>query len=246
MRGFFIALQFLTRVPVPWIKAREEEIGPASAFFPLVGVVVGSSASLVFAGLSHLLPTSTSVIFVLVFLVLITNGFHEDGFADALDGFGGGWTKEAALGIMKDSRIGSFGALGLVFLVIAKYNLLGILDASQIWRWLIFAHTASRWSALPLCLTLDYARPEGRGKVVARAVPRYAFIIGTLTLLLASLVFSLKVAAVALAVTACIVVLSGIYYRRRLNGVTGDCLGATNQLIEVSLYLTAVLLTRRS
>jgi adenosylcobinamide-GDP ribazoletransferase len=246
LRSFLIALQFLTRVPVPGLKTREAEIGPASAFFPLVGALIGVSAALIFRGASRILPHSTSIILILIFMSVITNAFHEDGLADALDGFGGGWSREAVLAIMKDSRLGTFGALGLIFLILAKYNLLSLIDPSHLWRWLVFAPTAGRWSALPLCLGLDYAREEGQAKLVARRIPRLAFVFGTLTLLVSSLVLGFGAAALALSVAVAVVLLTGWYYRHRLGGVTGDCLGATNQLVEVAVYLVAVALMTKN
>src|SRR5215468_8099498 len=129
VRSFLIAIQFLTRLPVSRsIVAGEDEIGRAAAFFPLVGVIVGGGGALLYAALSRFLPVTTSVLSVLIYSALITNGFHEDGLADCFDGFGGGWTKQDALRIMRDSRIGTFGALGLIFLILAKYNLLSLLE----------------------------------------------------------------------------------------------------------------------
>jgi adenosylcobinamide-GDP ribazoletransferase len=245
VRGFLIAIQFLTRLPVPRsLVGTESEIGHAVAFFPLAGIVVGGGGALLYVGLSRFLPVTTCVLLVLIYSALITNGFHEDGLADSLDGFGGGWNKDEALNIMRDSRIGTFGALGLIFLVLAKYNLLSMLDSQQMWRWLIVAHTASRWTVVPLCLWLPYAREQGQGGLVARRIGWRAAVIATLTLAAVSLLLPWRVAFFALAITAAVVVVSGFYYRYRLNGVTGDCLGATNQLAEVALYFTAVILSK--
>jgi adenosylcobinamide-GDP ribazoletransferase len=120
----------------------------------------------------------------LIFTTFITNGFHEDGLADTFDAFGGGWTRERTLEIMRDSRIGTYGALALIFLVLAKYVFLTALPPQQVWRWLIVAHAASRWTVLPLCIWLPYARAEGQGKLVARQVGVAAFVVGSATFLL--------------------------------------------------------------
>jgi adenosylcobinamide-GDP ribazoletransferase len=239
-RLFLIAVQFLTRLPVPRdLKTNEEELGRSAMFFPLVGMLVGCGGALLHVGLLHLLPPSTCVLLVLVYASFITNAFHEDGLADAVDGFGGGWTRERALEIMRDSRIGTFGALALIFLVLGKYNFLSILDPSAVWRWLIVAHTAARWTTLPLCLWLPYARAEGQGKLVARRVSKGAVAVATLTLLASLGLLHLRAAAVAFAIAVAVVIASGWYFRRRLGGITGDCLGATNQVTEVLLYLVA-------
>src|SRR6266404_5812251 len=245
IRRFFIAVQFLTRLPVPRVlDSSESELGKAAAFFPLIGVVVGGGAALVSVVLQRVLPLPGSVFCAIVFAVFITNGFHEDGLADSFDGFGGGWTKDRVLEIMRDSRIGTYGALALIFLVLGKLNFLSSLPAGQIWRWLILAHTASRWTTLPLCAWLPYARAEGQGKLVAKQVGALEIMTGTFTLLLILLLIPWRAALATLFVTTLVTFLSGLYFRARLQGVTGDCLGAANQLTEVGLYLTAVILLR--
>ena len=248
LRLFFIAIQFLTRLPVPQsLAASEETLGRATRFFPLVGVIVGAGAALTFWLLHYLLPHSAAVLGAIIFAALITNGFHEDGLADTFDGFGGGWTKEQTLEIMRDSRLGTYGALALVFLILGKYSLLSSIASvspGQIWRWLIVAHTASRWTVLPLCAWLPYARAEGQGKLVAKQIGKADIFIGSVTLLVTVLLLSWPAALAAVLVTGLATLLSGLYYRARLSGVTGDCLGATNQIAEVSLYLTAVILSR--
>jgi adenosylcobinamide-GDP ribazoletransferase len=248
LRTLLIAIQFLTRLPVPdnlW--ASEETLGKAAKFFPLVGVMVGAGAALTFWLLQYMLPHSAAVLGAIIFTAFITNGFHEDGLADTFDGFGGGWTKEQALEIMRDSRLGTYGALALVFLILGKYSFLSSIASGapgQVWRWLIVAHAASRWTVLPLCAWLPYARAEGQGKLVAKQIGKAEIFIGSMVLFIAALPLSWQAALAALLVTGFATLLSGFYYRARLSGVTGDCLGATNQLTEVAIYLTAVILSR--
>jgi adenosylcobinamide-GDP ribazoletransferase len=244
---FFMAVQFLTRLPVPrGLDSSESTLGKAAAFFPLVGVFVGGGAALVFVFVQRLLPLSSAVLCAIAFAAFITNGFHEDGLADTFDGFGGGWTKDSVLEIMRDSRIGTYGTMALTFVVLGKLTFLSSLPAGQIWRWLIVAHTAARWAILPLCSWLPYARPEGQGKLVAKQVSALEVAIATITLLLVAALLPWRAAVVALLVASLVPLLSGLYFRARLQGITGDCLGATNQLTEVSLYLTAIILLRFS
>jgi adenosylcobinamide-GDP ribazoletransferase len=245
-RLFLIATQFLTRWPMPRnLETDGKELGQAAMFFPLVGALVGASGALLHAALLKLLPPSTCALLTLVYFAFTTNAFHEDGLADAFDGFGGGWTRERALEIMRDSRVGTFGALALIFLALAKYNFLSSIYPSAVWRWLIVAHTAARWTTLPLCLWLPYAREEGQGKLVAQRLGYGGATVATLTLLAALALLSWREAAVAFAVAAATPLLTGLYYRHRIGGVTGDCLGATNQLTEVALYLAAIALSQR-
>jgi adenosylcobinamide-GDP ribazoletransferase len=243
-RLFLIATQFLTRCPMPRnLETDEKELGQAAMFFPLVGALVGASGALLHTALMKFLPPSTCALLTLVYLSLITNAFHEDGLADAFDGFGGGWTRERALEIMRDSRIGTFGALALIFLALAKYNFLSSIAPSVVWRWLIVAHTAARWTTLPLCLWLPYAREEGQGKLVARRLGYGEATLATLTLLATLALLNWRAAAVTGAVAILAPLVTGLYYRNRIGGVTGDCLGATNQLTEVAIYLAAVALS---
>lgn len=245
IRHFLIAAQFLTRLPVPRVLSNSEaELGKAAAFFPLVGAIVGGGAALAFVALHRILPLPASVLGAVIFAAVMTNGFHEDGLADTFDGFGGGWTKDHILEIMRDSRIGTYGTLALIFLIFGKVTFLSSLPPGQIWRWLIVGHTAARLTTLPLCAWLPYARAEGQGKLVAKQVGAPEIMTGTVTLLLILILLPWQAALAALLVTTLVTLLSGSYFRVRLQGVTGDCLGATNQLTEVALYLTAVILLR--
>jgi adenosylcobinamide-GDP ribazoletransferase len=245
LRRFLLAIQFLTRLPAPSrLIMTEEELGRAAAFFPLVGVIVGGGAAVVFILAKIVAPLSVAVVLALAFAAFITSGFHEDGLADTFDGLGGGWTRERALEIMRDSRIGTYGSLALIFLILGKYTFLTALEPPQTWRWLIVAHTASRWTILPLCRWLPYARAEGQGKLVARRITFVSVINGSALFLLVLSLLPWLAAAIAFIVTALVVSCSGLYFKRRLGGITGDCLGATNQIAEVVLYLTGVLLAR--
>ena len=115
LRHFLLAIQFLTRLPVPGgLRTIEEQLGKAAGFFPLVGVIVGGSGAIVFVLTKSLAPLSVAVLLALAFVTFLTNAFHEDGLADTFDGLGGGWTKDRALEILHDSRIGTFGSLALL------------------------------------------------------------------------------------------------------------------------------------
>jgi adenosylcobinamide-GDP ribazoletransferase len=243
VRRFLLALQFLTRFPVAGnLATTADELGEAAAFFPLVGTIVGASAAAVFLFTNHFLPASASVLIAIASATFITNGFHEDGLADTFDALGGAWTKDRALEIMRDSRLGTYGTLALIFLLLGKYTFLSSLEPRQIWRWLIVAHTASRWTTLPLCMWLPYARAEGQGKLVAKQIGSLSLVAGTITLALFLLLLPFKARLIVFAITLLVTFASGIYFKRRLDGITGDTLGAANQVNEVLLYLTALLL----
>lgn len=245
LRQFLLAVQFLTRLPVPGKMATTgEELGRAAAFFPLVGIIVGGATAGVYMLALRVVSVWVAVPIALAFAAFLTSGFHEDGLADTFDGLGGGWTKDRALEIMRDSRVGTYGVLALIFLVLGKYVAITEVGPELVWRWLIVAHTGGRWTVLPLCIWLPYARSEGQGKLVARQVTISALITGSVTFLLTLLLFPWRAAVIAVAVTLVVTLLSGLYFKRRLGGITGDCLGAVNQMTELALYLTAHVLNR--
>ncbi|HKR10821.1 MAG TPA: adenosylcobinamide-GDP ribazoletransferase [Pyrinomonadaceae bacterium] len=242
LRRFFIALQFMTRFPVPRTEA-PQDLGKAAAFFPLVGVIVGLSAALAFVLLQRVLPLPVSILGAMILAALLTNALHEDGFADVFDGFGGGWSKERTLEIMRDSRIGVYGVLALIFLVLSKLQLLSTLSTDQIWRWLIVGHAAGRWAPLALGAWLPPASKEGLGRLVAKRSGAVEIVIGTVTVAIVLLLtVPWQSALIASVVTAFVTLLSGLYFRRRLQGITGDCMGASVQFTELALYLTAAIL----
>jgi adenosylcobinamide-GDP ribazoletransferase len=243
LRRFFTALQYFTRLPVPR-RTSQEHLGKAAIFFPLIGVIVGGLAALVLILLQRVLPLSTAVLCTIAFAAFLTNALHEDGFADTFDGFGGGWSKERIVEIMRDSRIGVYGALALIFLILCKFNFLSALSPNQNWRWLIVGHTAARWTTLPLSAWLPYAGTAGQGKLVAKQIGRVQVLVGTFILLPALLLLSWQAALITFLVAGVVTLLSGLYFRARLGGITGDCLGAANQFTEVALYLAAVVLAR--
>ena len=119
LRIFFTAIMFYTRIPCPiWVDHSQEYLNKATRYFPLIGWIVGAVNVLIIYVCSFIFPTSICVIMALVASVLITGAFHEDGYADLCDGFGGGWTKPQILEIMKDSRVGTYAVVGLILLII--------------------------------------------------------------------------------------------------------------------------------
>jgi adenosylcobinamide-GDP ribazoletransferase len=134
LRVFFTALMFYTRIPCPkWVDHDDDYINQATRYFPFIGWIVGVICFLFLYGASLLLPVPVAVVISMLAGVFITGAFHEDGFADVCDGFGGGWTKEKILLIMKDSRVGAYGVIGLVVLLLLKASALNILAAAD-WK----------------------------------------------------------------------------------------------------------------
>jgi adenosylcobinamide-GDP ribazoletransferase len=236
-----VAFQFLTRIPTLSKTFEADSLSRAAKFFPLVGLAVGCGATLLQKLLLSHLSGALIALVILAYLMLITGCLHEDGLADTADGFGGGWNKDQILAILKDSRIGSYGAAALVLSLLARYVLLSSLPVERFAAYVISSHVLCRWSSLPLSYFLSSAREqEGQGARIAKLTSLSTLIIGSL-FSLAVVIFALRWSAVApLLATLVIVMLSGLFYWRKVGGVTGDCFGATNQLAEIAVYFCGV------
>jgi adenosylcobinamide-GDP ribazoletransferase len=236
-----VAFQFLTRIPMPATEFEADSLARAVKFFPFVGLVVGSGAVLVQKLLISHFGRPLVALAVLTYLVLITGCLHEDGVADVADGFGGGWTKDQILLILKDSRIGSYGTTVLTLSLLARYLLLDSLPMGHFAAYVISAHVLCRWSSLPLSYFLPPAREqEGQGMRIARLTSLSSLLFGSVVSV-AVVVFALRWSAVApLLITMSAVALSGWLYMKKIGGVTGDCFGATNQLTEIAVYFCGV------
>ncbi len=249
IRLFFTALQFLTRLPIPgWVGFEPEWLRRCAPYFVPVGALVGAISAAVLWGAALLWPPAVAALLAMAASVYLTGGFHEDGLADTCDGLGGAVSRVRALEIMKDSRIGSYGALGLALVLGLKAALLTALvqhDLSLALLGLVWAQGLSR--ALPVLLmrALPYAGDveHAKAKPLAGGVSAGDL---ALTLAFAGL---LSATVLALQPTLARPLLTGLlaslalglwlhaWLRRRLGGYTGDTLGASQQLGELALLL---------
>jgi adenosylcobinamide-GDP ribazoletransferase len=250
---FFTALMFYTRIACPKnINHDPDYLNKSSRYFPLIGWIVGGICFGVYYLSSILFSLEISIILSMIAGILTTGAFHEDGFADVCDGFGGGWTKEKILIIMKDSAIGAYGAIGLVLLFLLKYQALSNLLSqtkifhlpSPIFHLLLFvsAHAVSRLSAISIVFTHEYSREDAlnKSKPIAQSYTWRevvgAFIFGLLPLLIVSF-FQWQLLFVLIPVFLARFFLAR-YFQKWIGGYTGDCLGATQQVCEVIFYLS--------
>ncbi len=245
LRLLATALTFLSRCPG---VARVADPTPAalarsSRYFPLVGVLVGALGGALFAIASCFFVPAIAATLALLGMVLSTGAFHEDGLADSADGFGGAFDTRRKLEIMKDSRIGTYGAVALLFALLLKWSALQTMSAGLAVLALISAHAVARWSSLPLTLYLPYARGEGPNKPLAEGIRRRELWIAslfTLVVVLAScwLLGATPAFAGGLLLTIVLLtVLAAWICQRQIGGVTGDTLGAANQLLEIAVLL---------
>lgn len=244
LRLFFIALQFFTRLPIPqWVGFEPGWLNQASRYFVMVGVLVGLLSAIVYGLAILILPKVVAVILVMVFGVLLTGAFHEDGFADVCDGFGGGYTPERVLEIMKDSRVGAFGVIGMVLMLGLKAATLISIPTHAIALAFIIAHPLSRLASTVLIWRLRYVRGEGKAKPLAETMRGSEFAFACVTAWLATIyvhgktgfsTFSCILAWLAAMASAWAM---ARWFVRRIGGYTGDCLGAVQQVAEVAIYL---------
>jgi adenosylcobinamide-GDP ribazoletransferase len=261
LRHFFIALQFFTRIPVTgrlaaWVGFSPAMLRASAAHFPGVGWVVGGLSAAVFAGLWWWLPAQPAAPWVAaalstVFSVMLTCAFHEDGLADTADGLGGAVSRERALDIMKDSRIGSYGAVALVLALLTKVALLALIAQSggaAVAALALFAgHVTSRLMPLFIIHTLPHVgdTPLSKSKPLAESIGVGGLAVGLLWwgLAMALVLWLLPTVRWAQAVLGALLGLVAMWrlLRRRLQGFTGDGLGATQQVCELAFYLALVL-----
>jgi adenosylcobinamide-GDP ribazoletransferase len=234
MRPLLLAVQFLTALPLRTDEAQQQDTSRSYFYYPVVGAIIGGGGAAVYYLSSWLFPHSFSVVLTMGFLVCVTGGLHQDGLADILDGMGG-WSRDERLRIMKDSRIGSFGTLGIVLAMLAKYAALTSMPAETLLLALVVGCTMSRWIFLPM----GYFNPPaqaGLGSAFLKNMTLPAVITGTIFALGLSLAM-LGMRAIVVAAAAIIAVVGvSVYFRNRLGGVTGDCFGATAELVEIVSY----------
>ena len=255
VRHYLLALQFFTRVPVTgrlarWVGFSPQMLRASAAHFPGIGWLVGGVGAAVFvlvqAGLPGAVGAMAAALLSTIATVLLTGAFHEDGLADVADGLGGSADRARALEIMKDSRIGAFGAIALVLALGLKVALLAVLaggGVEVVACALVGAHVLSRLAPLFLIRWLPYVGDSGasKAKPLADAIGAGALVTGVLWSIPAGLPVLLaqgpaRVLAMVLACAAGAALMARLF-RRRLQGFTGDALGATQQVCELAIYL---------
>jgi adenosylcobinamide-GDP ribazoletransferase len=242
------ALFFFTRIPVGKYMVIDEKILiNARILLPLIGLLLGGLSAGVFFISLFFVGKSVAILLSLLVAVLLTGGFHEDALADSVDAFGaGGHSSKDIITIMKDSRIGTYGTLALIFSFALSFYSLDVLPLFVVPAVIIFAHVASRFSAVPLMYWLSYVRHDSAFEKATKKHEKDMHVISVglaflFVVILALLLFgyaSIWFLLVTLGVTG----ITGKYYLKRLGGVTGDCFGATIKIAEICIYLVAVVL----
>jgi len=240
-----LALTFLTKLPWPWRGPADETAMARSMFwFPWVGAALGLSFWGAWAGLQKILPVPATAGLLLALTVWVTGGLHLDGLADTADGLGGGRTPEEALTIMKDSRVGAFGVISLILALVLKFSLfLSLATQTRGAEALMLFPVVSRWSMVLLAYLSPYARSEGGlGQAMTLGVSPVVLAGASLSAGALSLLILGTPGLVLFGAAAALVWLGSLYFQRRLGGITGDVLGATNEVVEIMVLAGALIL----
>jgi cobalamin 5'-phosphate synthase/cobalamin synthase len=247
LNRLLVAVAFLTRLPVPIRSASSgAEVGRASLFFPLVGLLVGGLEAGAAFLLLRRLPDGVVAVLVVALGVLVTGALHLDGLADTADGFGGGKDREHALRIMRDHSVGAYGASAIALSLALKISILSTLTmfGTPGLLWIALAPALGRWAPVLLGRALPYARAEGGLGQAVTGGATGALELGGATVLAVGAAAGLAGlnGAIAAAAAALATLLFGLLCRRKIGGVTGDTLGASVELVEAVVLLLAVAL----
>jgi adenosylcobinamide-GDP ribazoletransferase len=244
---FLTAILFFTRIPCPkWVNHSSEMLNKSNRYFSLVGILVGAIAALVYYISTFLFTIEIAIALSMIASVWTTGAFHEDGFADSCDGFGGGWTKDKILTIMKDSRLGTYGVIGLFSILILKFSAIDALSKStlNIPLLIISGHAISRFIATILLYTHPYVRDIDSSKIkptttqMSKKSLVISFIFGV------SPLFFFENHWVFLSLLPLLITYwyLGHFFKKWIGGQTGDCAGALQQVAEVVFYLFILVL----
>lgn len=243
MKDFLRALSFLTVLPAGRFQVSgERDLARSMAFFPLVGLVVGLLLVLGYYLLSLFLPRPLVLWLIIGLLAFLTGGLHLDGFADTTDGLASGGPREKILEVMRDSRIGAFGVIGLILLIGAKYLALDQMPDASIYYSLILMTVMGRNSMVWVCYRSAYARPgEGLAKPFTENLAVREIILSSISALGIGLLLAGLKGVLVFIGTVLFSLGYRLFFLKGLKGVTGDILGAANELAElISLILLVI------
>ncbi len=247
-RAFFVAVQFLTRLPTPHLDLDDEAertamLRRATAYFPAVGALIGAGTACLILLAGRVWPFGLAVVLGLACEAVATGAFHEDAVADFCDAFGGGWTRDDILRILKDSRVGAFGALGLGLAVALRGGAMAALPGDRFAAAVVASATLGRWAILPAMWMLPpVAERASISRDVGQSIGPGRLALGTTLAGMGCLPMALaspaRLGVMLLAITALTIVVVR-HVRRRLGGITGDCLGFLCYSAQVVALLVA-------
>lgn len=250
--SFLAALKFLTIIRIPTRReASFQELGNSIVFFPVVGIIIGITLTVLNWLLGMVIPTAVVNALLIVWMVIISGGLHLDGLADTCDGIGGQKPVEARLEVMRDSRVGGFGVIGIALLLLVKFVSLNSIPQYALMFTLILMPVISRWLMVYSVFAYPYARPSGLGTVFKKEATWWKFAVATIITLAVVLgltawqgiAYSSLGGLVVMGVTWVIIVAVAAYFKRKFAGLTGDTYGAINEIAEVLVLILVTLMT---
>ncbi len=251
LRHFFTAMMFYTRIPCPgWAWHGHvngaDELDLATVYFPVMGWIVAGIGAAVYTGALLLFTPELAILLSMIAQILATGAFHEDGFADVCDGFGGGWTKERILAIMKDSRVGAYGAIGIGAMLAVKFFALAALPPGEVVVLLLAAHSLSRATAATFIHTHAYVREhdDAKAKPIAKGITPVRMLVTIVLGVLPLALYPHLWGFIVLLPLAAVKFFFGRWFAKWIGGYTGDCLGAVQQTTEVVIYLFFIAMQR--
>jgi adenosylcobinamide-GDP ribazoletransferase len=236
LSGLVAALQFLTRVPIRLRK--EPELQRVVVWFPLAGALIGAAAGGIAAGLWHLTPALVAGAVAVAAGLLLTGAFHEDGLGDVADAFGGGWTVERRLEILKDSRHGTYGVAAICASIVLRMVTLGSLPGpAAMFTAAVMSHCLARAGALGVMGSMRIVSHSGLGTDYGRNTSPVRAVVGVATgVVVTSAVGGWWAVPAALATVAAVTAVA-VLARRKIGGLTGDVLGAAEQVAECTVLV---------
>jgi adenosylcobinamide-GDP ribazoletransferase len=246
--SFLAAIQLLTSIPVRLKRELQpKQLGRATLWFPLVGLGIGA----ILAGLNWvfnlILPSSVTNILLIIALVIITGAMHLDGLSDTCDGIAGHKSVEERWKVMHDSRVGAFGVVGIVLILLAQYLTLNNIPSDKMTPVLLFMPVVSRWAMVYAIFAFPYARPTGLGKAYKEATGLVQFTMATLlTLGIAGGLYPLFNVSGFLLFGGVLIITTALafYFKYKFAGLTGDTYGAINEAAEVMALIFVIIIAK--
>jgi adenosylcobinamide-GDP ribazoletransferase len=233
MRTFLAAVSFLTIIPG---TANNVPPGRAAIFFPLVGAMLGAAGAGLFIAANFVLPPSVAALIAVTFWTVISGVLHEDGLADVADAMRAGRTREKMLAILKDSRIGTYGAVAIVLSIAARWQALEHVPAPRILEVCIVAQSVPR-AAMVALAWLSRPSGDGLGYAFSSSLTTTGSLIAIAQGLIASMLLGWRPGLLIVAAAYLLLRAARAYFYKRIGGVNGDCLGATEQLLEIFILI---------
>ncbi|MCM8537844.1 MAG: adenosylcobinamide-GDP ribazoletransferase [Lentisphaeraceae bacterium] len=247
---FLTALTFFTRIPSPKYDFKDEYLENCGRYFPLIGLIIGSLSFLPYYFATPYFSQLSNLSLMLVASVILTGAFHEDGLADMADGLGGGWTKEQKLKIMKDSRIGTYGTVSLILLFLLKISLLwelsSLVGPGVFFLIYLAGHSLSRLNAGLLMYFMPYVQESDSAK--SKPVAQMSKVsLATASIIGISPLFLLQPGSFYLVIPLLVTLtLLALFFKKQLGGITGDCLGGCQQISELVIIASSIVLLLES